>query len=160
MRCGCRLSALMARQIRRPEEDFGHSRSKEETNEGVRELVDKNEGGIRLVIRGSEPKGPVIALRRIIGWMAPKCFRRQSANIRAPYRLRLDESGCPADGHRVTRLLGPRRGLDLKTLEAQLDSRPPPVFSGRVRRHDRFGVSSMSTNSLLESMGPVRHRFP
>jgi transposase InsO family protein len=33
----------------------------------------------------------------------------------------------------------PHRGLDLKTPEPQPDSRPRPVFGGRVRRHDRLG---------------------
>lgn len=33
----------------------------------------------------------------------------------------------------------PHRGLDLKTPEPQVDSRPRPVFGGRVRRHDRLG---------------------
>ena len=32
----------------------------------------------------------------------------------------------------------PDRGLDLKTPEPQLDSRPRPAFGGRVRRHDRL----------------------
>jgi transposase len=33
----------------------------------------------------------------------------------------------------------PHRGLDLKTPEPQPDSRPRPVFGGRVRRQDRLG---------------------
>jgi NlpC/P60 family len=72
-------------QIRRPEEDFSNSRSKEDTIERVRELLDKNDGGIRLVIRGSEPKGPVIALRRTIRIDGSEVIQEAIRNIGVPY---------------------------------------------------------------------------
>lgn len=74
-------------QIRRPEEDFSNSRSKDDTIKRVRELLDKNEGGIRLVIRGSDPKGPVIALRRTIRIDGSEVVQEAIRNIGVPYLL-------------------------------------------------------------------------
>jgi putative transposase len=48
-------------------------------------------------------------------------------------------SGSSGPTPLTTTRLGPHRGLDLRTPEPQLDSRPRPVFGGRVRRHNRLG---------------------
>jgi cell wall-associated NlpC family hydrolase len=53
-------------RVRRPDEEFGTSRPKEQTIERVKELLEANEGGLRLAIRGSDPKSPPIAIRRTI----------------------------------------------------------------------------------------------
>jgi hypothetical protein len=85
-------------QIRRPEEDFSNSRPKEDTIERVREILDKNEGGIRLVIRGSEPKGPVIALRRTIRIDGSEVVQEAIRNIGVRYLFGAMNPAGPVGG--------------------------------------------------------------
>jgi hypothetical protein len=85
-------------QIRRPEEDFSQGRSKENTIERVRDLLDKNDGGIRLVIRGSEPKERVIALRRTIKVDGPEVLQEAVRNIGVPYDFGSMNPAGPAGG--------------------------------------------------------------
>jgi cell wall-associated NlpC family hydrolase len=72
-------------QIRRPTERFSAGRSKDGTIAHTRELLEQHEGGVRLVIRGSDPAQHVLAVRRTIEMGGPAVLQEAIRNIGVPY---------------------------------------------------------------------------
>jgi cell wall-associated NlpC family hydrolase len=72
-------------RVRRPDEEFSSSRPKEETLQRVGELLEQNDGGLRLAVSGSDPKRPAIAIRRTIEEGGPEVLQEAIRYIGVKY---------------------------------------------------------------------------